>query len=255
MLAATEHAEDIERKPATQPSSITGQGRENSGARIAADYSGSPGDPGVGPQGVAAVHGRPHARHRPAAPDRPTWRSARPVATQPSGPGRRADPQGDVLGEHRDRGRPHRGGHHRHRPHAELPHPLPAREEPALLRICTLLDKPARRLVEIPVDYIGFEFPDQFVVGYGLDYGDAMATCAMSACSSRRSTETARLGRTRRDDASTASGGVRTLAAVGCDVMLIGCVLPGGTSGVTGDPALGGNALEGAASSSSSSDS
>jgi len=43
---------------------------------------------------------------------------------------------------------------------------------PASLRICTLLDKPARRLVEIPVDFRGFEIPDQFVVGYGLDYGE-----------------------------------------------------------------------------------
>ena len=43
---------------------------------------------------------------------------------------------------------------------------------PNTLRICTLLDKPARRLVEIPVDYRGFEIPDQFVVGYGLDYGE-----------------------------------------------------------------------------------
>src|SRR3954447_12888348 len=43
---------------------------------------------------------------------------------------------------------------------------------PASLRICTLLDKPARRLVEIPVDYTGFTIPDQFVVGYGLDFGE-----------------------------------------------------------------------------------
>src|SRR4026207_1647449 len=43
---------------------------------------------------------------------------------------------------------------------------------PKSLRICTLLDKPARRLVEIPVDYIGFEIPDQFVIGYGLDFGE-----------------------------------------------------------------------------------
>ena len=43
---------------------------------------------------------------------------------------------------------------------------------PATLRICTLLDKPARRLVEIKVDYTGFTIPDQFVVGYGLDYGE-----------------------------------------------------------------------------------
>ena len=43
---------------------------------------------------------------------------------------------------------------------------------PASLRICTLLDKPARRLVEIPVDYTGFTIPDQFVVGYGLDHAE-----------------------------------------------------------------------------------
>ncbi|MFL5779250.1 MAG: hypoxanthine phosphoribosyltransferase [Chloroflexota bacterium] len=45
-------------------------------------------------------------------------------------------------------------------------------KNPASLRICTLLDKPARRLVDIPVDYRGFTIPDQFVVGYGLDYGE-----------------------------------------------------------------------------------
>jgi len=45
-------------------------------------------------------------------------------------------------------------------------------KNPASLRICTLLDKPARRLVDIPVDYTGFSIPDQFVVGYGLDYGE-----------------------------------------------------------------------------------
>ena len=43
-------------------------------------------------------------------------------------------------------------------------------KNPRSIRICTLLDKPARRLVDIPVDYIGFTIPDQFVVGYGLDY-------------------------------------------------------------------------------------
>ncbi len=45
-------------------------------------------------------------------------------------------------------------------------------KNPRSLRICTLLDKPARRLVEIPIDYRGFEIPDQFVVGYGLDFGE-----------------------------------------------------------------------------------
>ncbi|WP_288875890.1 hypoxanthine phosphoribosyltransferase [uncultured Fusobacterium sp.] len=38
------------------------------------------------------------------------------------------------------------------------------------LKICTLLDKPARRTVNMKGDYVGFEIPDEFVVGYGLDY-------------------------------------------------------------------------------------
>jgi hypoxanthine phosphoribosyltransferase len=41
---------------------------------------------------------------------------------------------------------------------------------PASLRVCTLLDKRVRRLIDVPLDYIGFEVPDEFVVGYGLDY-------------------------------------------------------------------------------------
>lgn len=41
---------------------------------------------------------------------------------------------------------------------------------PASLRLCTLLDKPDRRVKDVFVDYTGFEIPDQFVVGYGLDY-------------------------------------------------------------------------------------
>ena len=41
--------------------------------------------------------------------------------------------------------------------------------EPASLRIVTLLDKPSRRRVEVPVDYVGFPIEDHFVVGYGLD--------------------------------------------------------------------------------------
>lgn len=41
---------------------------------------------------------------------------------------------------------------------------------PRSLTICTLLDKKARRQVEVPIDYVGFEIPDEFVIGYGLDY-------------------------------------------------------------------------------------
>ena len=38
------------------------------------------------------------------------------------------------------------------------------------VRLCTLMSKPSRRVVDVPVDYIGYEIPDEFVVGYGLDY-------------------------------------------------------------------------------------
>lgn len=44
--------------------------------------------------------------------------------------------------------------------------------EPASLRVCTLLDKPSRREVDVSVDYNGFSIPDEFVVGYGLDYNE-----------------------------------------------------------------------------------
>ena len=46
---------------------------------------------------------------------------------------------------------------------------LSAREQ-ASLSLCTLLDKPSRRVVDVEVKYTGFEIPDEFVVGYGLDY-------------------------------------------------------------------------------------
>lgn len=42
--------------------------------------------------------------------------------------------------------------------------------KPNSIKICTLLDKPDRRVTEVNVDYIGFQIPDKFVVGYGLDY-------------------------------------------------------------------------------------
>lgn len=41
---------------------------------------------------------------------------------------------------------------------------------PASLKLCTLLDKPDRRVIDVKVDYTGFQIPDEFVVGYGLDY-------------------------------------------------------------------------------------
>ena len=42
--------------------------------------------------------------------------------------------------------------------------------KPKSLKLCTLLDKPDRRVSDVTVDYTGFEIPDEFVVGYGLDY-------------------------------------------------------------------------------------
>lgn len=42
--------------------------------------------------------------------------------------------------------------------------------KPKTLKICTLLDKPERRIINVNVDYVGFKIPDEFVVGYGLDY-------------------------------------------------------------------------------------
>jgi hypoxanthine phosphoribosyltransferase len=44
--------------------------------------------------------------------------------------------------------------------------------EPASLEVCALMTKPARREIDIPVRYIGFEIPNRFVVGYGLDFGE-----------------------------------------------------------------------------------
>lgn len=44
--------------------------------------------------------------------------------------------------------------------------------KPASIRICTLMDKPERRTKPISADYVGFEIPDAFVVGYGLDYNE-----------------------------------------------------------------------------------
>ncbi len=45
-----------------------------------------------------------------------------------------------------------------------------SKRNPASMKLCTLLDKPDRRTHEVHVDYVGFNIPDEFVVGYGLDY-------------------------------------------------------------------------------------
>lgn len=44
--------------------------------------------------------------------------------------------------------------------------------KPASLRLCSLLEKPERHKVHVPIDYVGFVVPDEFVVGYGLDYAE-----------------------------------------------------------------------------------
>ncbi len=45
-----------------------------------------------------------------------------------------------------------------------------ARRKPKSIKVCTLLSKPGRRTVDVQIDYVGFRIPDQYVVGYGLDY-------------------------------------------------------------------------------------
>lgn len=45
-------------------------------------------------------------------------------------------------------------------------------KRPNSLKVCTLLDKPSRRKVEMKADYVGFEIPDEFVLGFGLDYDE-----------------------------------------------------------------------------------
>ncbi len=47
-----------------------------------------------------------------------------------------------------------------------------APRRPRTMKVATLLDKPARRVVDVPIDYRGFEIPDRFVVGYGMDYAE-----------------------------------------------------------------------------------
>ncbi len=61
--------------------------------------------------------------------------------------------------------------------------------KPASLRVCTLLSKPERHEVEVPVDYLGFEIPDVWVVGYGLDYADRFRTLPYIAALKREAIE------------------------------------------------------------------
>jgi len=46
--------------------------------------------------------------------------------------------------------------------------------QPTSLRICTLLNKPSRRQIDVTLDYVGFDIPDEFVLGYGLDFDEKL---------------------------------------------------------------------------------
>ena len=48
--------------------------------------------------------------------------------------------------------------------------------KPKSLKICTLLDKPSRRVHDVKIDYVGFTIPDVFIVGYGIDYAQQYRT-------------------------------------------------------------------------------
>ena len=64
----------------------------------------------------------------------------------------------------------------------------------ASVNIATALRKPAAAKVDIDVAYVGFDIPDEFVVGYGLDYAESTATCPSLARCSRTSTPTDNFG-------------------------------------------------------------
>lgn len=55
-------------------------------------------------------------------------------------------------------------------------------QQPASIKVCTLLDKPARRQVALTLDYVGFTIPDKFVVGYGIDCGERHRELPCVAC-------------------------------------------------------------------------
>ena len=68
--------------------------------------------------------------------------------------------------------RARRRGHHRLRADPVLLRRTLGARKPASLEICALLTKPERREVEVPVRYVGFEIPNRFVIGYGLDFAE-----------------------------------------------------------------------------------
>ena len=65
---------------------------------------------------------------------------------------------------------------------------------PASLAVCTLLDKSEQRVVPVPLTYIGFSIPDEFVVGYGLDYRELHRNLPFLAVLKRQVYESAEVG-------------------------------------------------------------
>ena len=61
--------------------------------------------------------------------------------------------------------------------------------DPASLRTCVLISKPDRHQVDVPIDYLGFEVPDEWLVGYGLDYADRFRTLPYIAALKQEMTE------------------------------------------------------------------
>ncbi|MEZ5244012.1 MAG: hypoxanthine phosphoribosyltransferase [Acidimicrobiales bacterium] len=60
-----------------------------------------------------------------------------------------------------------------------------SRRSPERLAVCTFVDRPARRVVPVQLDYVGVEIPDQFVVGYGLDHEGRYRNARVLACADR----------------------------------------------------------------------
>jgi hypoxanthine phosphoribosyltransferase len=83
---------------------------------------------------------------------------------------------------------------------------------PASLVVCTLLDKSEQRVVPVPLTYIGFSIPDEFVVGYGLDYRELHRNLPFLAVLKRQVYASAEVGRWNR---SNAEGGTRNLGVAG----------------------------------------
>lgn len=59
-------------------------------------------------------------------------------------------------------------------------------KKPKSVKVCVMLDKPARRRVEVPIAYKGFEVPDKFIVGYGLDFAEKLRNLPYVACLSQK---------------------------------------------------------------------